>query len=175
MSKDTRLAIVIPCYNEEGLIASTTDRLIEVIDDLINKGKVSPNSYIYMVNDGSADNTWMEIQKAAVKYEGRIKAAKFSTNFGNQKALRAGMLGANKIGCDALVTIDADLQDDTKVIEEMVDKVTKDIENTIKALTHTSTICTIDNYMIISPLHHTIKLITFFSIGARNQTTRHHD
>ena len=125
MSKDTRLAIVIPCYNEEGLIGSTTDRLIEVLDDLIKKEKIAPTSFIYLVNDGSADNTWTEIQKAAVKYGERIKAAKFSVNFGNQKALLAGMTGANRIGCDALVTIDADLQQDENKIVVFINKYDK--------------------------------------------------
>lgn len=122
MAKDTRLAIVIPCYNEEGLIYSTTDRLIELMDDLISREKISPDSYIFLVNDGSKDKTWYEIQVSSEKHKGRIKAAKFSRNFGNQKALLAGMLGARKIGCDAVITIDADLQQDETKIEEFVEK-----------------------------------------------------
>ena len=130
MAKDTRLAIVIPCYNEEGLIYSTTDRLIELMDDLISREKISPDSYIFLVNDGSKDKTWYEIQVSSEKHKGRIKAAKFSRNFGNQKALLAGMLGARKIGCDAVITIDADLQqDETKImvaklylVSEMIEK-----------------------------------------------------
>ena len=82
MAKDTRLAIVIPCYNEEGLICSTTDRLIELMDDLISREKISPDSYIFLVNDGSKDKTWYEIQVSSEKHKGRIKAAKFSRNFG---------------------------------------------------------------------------------------------
>ena len=122
MSKDTRLAIVVPCYNEEGLILSTTNRLIEILDDLIKKEKISQNSYIYFVNDGSQDNTWKEIKEASQKYPQRVRASKFSVNFGNQKALLAGMLNSRKVGCDALVTIDADLQQDETKIEEFVDK-----------------------------------------------------
>jgi len=122
MSKDTRLAIVIPCFNEEGLIHSTTDRLIEVIEDLIKKEKVSQSSFIYLVDDGSSDTTWLKIKEASIKNPDRIKGAKFSINFGNQKALLSGMLGAHKIGCDALVTIDADLQQDENKIEEFIDK-----------------------------------------------------
>ena len=122
MAKDTRLAIVIPCYNEEGLIFSTTDRLIELMDDLISREKISPESYIYLVNDGSKDKTWYEIRVSCEKYKGRVKADKFSRNFGNQRALLAGMLGAYNIGCDAVVTIDADLQQDETKIEEFVEK-----------------------------------------------------
>ena len=121
MAKDTRLAIVIPCYNEEGLIFSTTDRLIDLMDDLISREKISPESYIYLVNDGSKDKTWYEIRVSCEKYKGRVKAAKFSRNFGNQKALLAGMLGAYNIGCDAVVTIDADLQQRPELILRMID------------------------------------------------------
>lgn len=122
MGKDTRLAIVIPCYNEEGLIHSTTDRLIELMNDLIQREKISSESYIYLINDGSKDNTWKEIKESCEKHAGRIKASSFSRNFGNQKALLAGMTGAHNIGCDALVTIDADLQQDETKIEEFVQK-----------------------------------------------------
>ena len=122
MAKDTRLAIVIPCYNEAELIRSTTQRLLEVMDELEKKEKISQYSYIYLVDDGSKDSTWLEIAKAVARHPNRIKGAKFSTNFGNQNALLAGMLGANKIGCSAVITIDADLQQDENKIEEFVDK-----------------------------------------------------
>ena len=122
MSKNTRLAIAIPCFCEEKLIESTTERLLEVMDDLEKKEKISSSSYIYLVDDGSSDNTWYEIAKAVAKHPNRIKGAKFSTNYGNQKALLAGMLGAKKIGCDAVLTIDADLQQDENKIEEFIDK-----------------------------------------------------
>jgi len=122
MAINTKLAIVIPCFNEEGLISSTTDRLLEVLDDLIKKEKISSSSFLYLVDDGSSDNTWPNIKLASIKHPDRIKATKFSVNFGNQKALISGMLGAYKLGCDALVTIDADLQQDENKIEEFVDK-----------------------------------------------------
>lgn len=122
MAKDTVLAIVIPCFNEEGLIKSTTDRLLEVLSDLENKGKISSKSFIYLVDDGSKDKTWYEIVLSNQRNPQKIKALKFSTNFGNQKALIAGLTEANKIGCDAAVTIDADLQQDENKIEEFIDK-----------------------------------------------------
>ncbi len=122
MAKNTKLAIVIPCYNEEGLISSTSERLVEVLDDLIKKEKISPESFIYYVNDGSSDKTWTEIQKVSIKHQGKIKASKFSRNFGNQKALLCGMMKANELGCDALITIDADLQQDENKIEEFIEK-----------------------------------------------------
>ncbi len=122
MSKNTILAIVVPCYNEQGAINSTTQRLLEILDILEKKNKISENSYIYFVDDGSADETWYEIAKNVAKHPNRVKAIKFSTNFGNQKALLAGLLGVKRIGCDAVVTIDADLQQDETKIEDFIDK-----------------------------------------------------
>ena len=122
MAKDTRLAIAIPCFNEQDLIKSTTDRLLEVLSELEKKEKISDSSYIYLVDDGSVDETWLEIAKAVARHPNKVKAIKFSGNFGNQKALLAGMLGAHKIGCSAVVTIDADLQQDENKIEEFIDK-----------------------------------------------------
>ena len=122
MAKDTRLAIAIPCFNEQELIKPTTERLLEILSDLEKKEKISDSSYIYLVDDGSKDDTWLEIAKAVARHPIKIKAVKFSSNFGNQKALLAGMLGAQKIGCSAVVTIDADLQQDENKIEEFIDK-----------------------------------------------------
>jgi len=92
------------------------------MDDLAKREKISDTSYIYLVDDGSKDNTWYEIALAVARHPNKIKATKFSANFGNQKALLAGMLGAKKVGCDAVVTIDADLQQDEGKIEEFVQK-----------------------------------------------------
>ncbi len=122
MAKDTVLAIAVPCYNEAELIKSTTDRLLQVLYDLEKKEKISDKSYIYLVDDGSKDNTWLEIGYSVARNPNKIKACKFSTNFGNQKALLAGLLEAKKIGCDAVVTIDADLQQDENKIEEFIEK-----------------------------------------------------
>ena len=122
MSKYTRLAIVVPCYNEQDAINSTTKRLMEILADLEKKDKISENSYIYYVDDGSTDDSWYEIAKNVAKYSNKVKGVKFSANFGNQKALLAGLLGVRKIGCDAVVTIDADLQQDETTIEEFINK-----------------------------------------------------
>ncbi len=122
MAKDTRLAIVIPCFNEAKLIQSTTDRLLEVLTDLEKKEKIYNNSYLLLIDDGSSDETWLEIAKAIARNPYKIKGIKFSANFGNQKALLAGMLKAKEIGCSAVVTIDADLQQDETKIEEFINK-----------------------------------------------------
>lgn len=120
MRKPT-LAIIIPCYNEELLIESTVNSLFEVINSLIEKGKILPDSYIYLVDDGSQDKTWSIIDDLHRK-NSLVKGTKFVKNYGNQKALLAGLLGVREIGCDCVVSIDADLQQDQWAIERFVDK-----------------------------------------------------
>ena len=118
----TQLAIIIPCYNEELVVKSTVERLLEVLGDIISKGKISNDSYIYLVDDGSKDKTWEIIEELHAKYGSRVKGTKFIRNYGNQKALIAGLLGVKNIGCDCVVSIDADLQQDENAIETFVDE-----------------------------------------------------
>lgn len=120
MRKPT-LAIIIPCLNEELLIESTTKSLLEVLNSLIEKGKILQDSYIYFIDDGSKDNTWSIIEKLHQENP-LVKGVKFVKNYGNQKALMAGLLGVREIGCDCVVSIDADLQQDQWAIEKFVDK-----------------------------------------------------
>lgn len=120
MRKPT-LAIIIPCFNEELLIESTVASLFEVINSLIEKGKILQDSYIYLVDDGSKDKTWSIIENLH-KQNPMVKGVKFVKNYGNQKALMAGLLGVREIGCDCVVSIDADLQQDQWAIEKFVDK-----------------------------------------------------
>lgn len=115
------LAIAIPCYNEELLIKSTTDRLLEVLKDLENKEKISEESFIFLVDDGSKDGTWEEISKAHER-NNKIKGMKFTRNFGNQSAHLAGLLESQELGADCILTIDADLQQDENSIEKFIDK-----------------------------------------------------
>ena len=117
----TTLAIIVPCYNEELCIRSTIKRLLEVMQMLNNKGKISEASYIYFVDDGSTDSTWQII----TEYNRRthhVKGTRFVRNYGNQKALLAGLGGVRKIGCDCVVSIDADLQQDEMAIEKFIDE-----------------------------------------------------
>lgn len=115
------LAIVVPCFNEELCVNSTVDKLLEVIAALVKKGKISDKSYIYLVDDGSCDNTWNMICDMN-KVCSAVKGVKFIRNFGNQKALIAGYEGVRNIGCDCAVSIDADLQQDEWAIEKFIDK-----------------------------------------------------
>lgn len=120
MRKPT-LAIIIPCLNEEMLIESTVNSLFEVINSLIEKGKIVEDSYVYLIDDGSTDKTWSVIERLH-KGNPLVKGVKFVKNYGNQKALMAGLLGVREIGCDCVVSIDADLQQDQWAIEKFVDK-----------------------------------------------------
>lgn len=115
-----RLAIVVPCYNEEEMIPLTTKELTGVLSDLITKQKIAQDSYILYVDDGSKDSTWELIRKFHEE-EKKVFGLKLAGNVGHQNALTAGMLNAME-HADIMISIDADLQDDTAVMEEMVDK-----------------------------------------------------
>ena len=119
MSKP-KLAIVVPCYNEEEVLPRTAKRLLEVLDGLISPNKINDESFILFVDDGSKDRTWTIIEDLA-KQNTKIKGLKLTRNFGHQNALLAGMEYIfNK--CDCLITIDADLQHDEQAIGEFVQK-----------------------------------------------------
>ena len=118
----SRLAIIIPCFNEELVVRSTVETLLRVMDTIIFKGKITTDSYIYLVDDGSKDSTWSIIEELRAKYGDRIKGTKFIRNYGNQKALIAGLLSVREIGCDCAVSIDADLQQDENSIETFIDE-----------------------------------------------------
>ena len=115
-----RLAIVVPCYNEEEMLPLTTKELTGVLSDLITKQKIAQDSYILYVDDGSKDSTW-ELIKKFHEEEKKVFGLKLAGNVGHQNALTAGMLNAME-HADIMISIDADLQDDTAVMEEMVDK-----------------------------------------------------
>ena len=119
--KIPQLAIVIPCYNEELCVKTTADRLMFVLKDLIKKNKISGDSYLYFVDDGSKDSTWSIIESLH-EYENSVKGLKFIKNYGNQRALMAGLESVKRIGCDCVVSIDADLQQDENAIEKFLDE-----------------------------------------------------
>lgn len=116
-----RLAIVVPCYNEEEVLQISSEALRGVLNTCIEKGKISPDSFVLFVNDGSKDRTWELIEAEHARYPRQIFGCKLAGNVGHQYALTAGLLTAKDLA-DVTVSIDADLQDDVNVIEEMVDK-----------------------------------------------------
>lgn len=116
-----RLAIVVPCYNEEPMLKISSEVLRGVLEDLIGKNKISADSFVLFVNDGSKDKTWSLIEEEHEKYPERVRGVKLAGNVGHQFALTAGLLTAKDLS-DVTISIDADLQDDVAVIEEMIDK-----------------------------------------------------
>ena len=116
-----RLAVVIPCFNEELCIERTVRQIFELFEHLIRLNKIKRDSYIYLVDDGSKDRTWEIIEELHSKYK-MVKGMKFVRNYGNQKALIAGLLGVKEFGCDCAITIDADLQQDENSIEKFIDE-----------------------------------------------------
>ena len=114
-----RLGIIVPCYNEELVLQETNRHLVELIQRMVVSGKISFDSRIYYVDDGSKDGTWNLIEFMS-QTSTHVAGIKLSCNQGHQNALLAGLLTAE--GNDALVSIDADLQDDVRAIEKMVDE-----------------------------------------------------
>lgn len=115
----TRCTIVVPCYNEEEVFEDSNKKLLEVLKDLISKEKISQDSYILYVDDGSKDKTWSKI-KTGYDNDEHVHGLKLAGNKGHQNALFAGLMYA-KENADISISIDADLQDDIAVIEEMID------------------------------------------------------
>ncbi len=114
------LWIVVPCYNEEAVLPITAPLFLEKIKNLIEGGRISDESRILFVNDGSRDGTWEIIRSLAgsdVHYLGISQ----SRNRGHQNALLAGLMEA-KDRCDITITIDCDGQDDVNAMDRMIDE-----------------------------------------------------
>lgn len=114
-----RLALVLPCYNEEEVLGSSVKRLDQLFLELTGKQKISKDSFALFVNDGSSDSTWELIRSLHERYP-FVKGLNLAHNVGHQYAIMAGMMKAKDMS-DAVVTIDADLQDELGCIEQMVD------------------------------------------------------
>lgn len=120
--KKSRLAIIIPCYNEELVVEKTINTLLNILKELTEKNKITNDSYIYLIDDGSKDKTWSIIEEFNKQAPEKIKGCKFIRNYGNQKALISGLERVKEIGCDCVISIDADLQQDEKAIERFIDE-----------------------------------------------------
>ncbi|MEN8762481.1 MAG: glycosyltransferase family 2 protein [Thiogranum sp.] len=112
-----KLGIVVPCYNEEEVISETASRLLALHSSLVSADQIEVESKIYFVDDGSKDRTWPIIEELSRQHS-NITGIKLARNCGHQHALLAGLYTAEG---DALVSIDADLQDDIRVIGRMVE------------------------------------------------------
>ena len=111
-----QLSLVVPCFNEEAMLPLAIPHLRELLADLIARGLADRGSKLWLVDDGSRDRTW-ELIDAASRTFHDVVGIKLSRNCGHQNALLAGLLNADG---DAVISLDADLQDDPGVIEQMI-------------------------------------------------------
>jgi polyisoprenyl-phosphate glycosyltransferase len=111
-----QLSIVVPSYNEEPVLPETALQLLATLDRLHAEGLVNDHSAVYFVDDGSTDGTWHVIESLSTAHA-RVRGIKLSRNRGHQNALLAGLFTAPG---DAVISIDADLQDDPAAIDAMV-------------------------------------------------------
>ena len=121
--KEKILYVVVPCYNEEKVLKETTKRLKEKLSNLIKRKKISKNSRVMYVNDGSSDKTWSIIKETNNK-EKLFTGISLSKNRGHQNALLAGLMTAKKYA-DIVISMDADLQDDINAIDQMIEEYNK--------------------------------------------------
>ena len=112
------LYIVIPCYNEQEVLPITAPMFLQKINDLAAAGKISPDSRVLFVNDGSKDRTWEIINELAASDEHYVGICQ-SRNRGHQNAVLAGLMEA-KSRCDITISIDCDGQDDINAMDGMV-------------------------------------------------------
>ncbi len=117
---DTKLCVVVPCYNEQEVLPITSKLFLKKLLDMIEKGKISDKSRIMFVNDGSRDNTWDIICDLAAEDEHFIGITQ-SRNRGHQNAVLAGLMEAKSMA-DITISIDCDGQDDIGAMEQMVDE-----------------------------------------------------
>ena len=113
-----KLATVSPCYNEEDVLRHSVERLTALFDRMVKEGLISSDSMMVFVNDGSKDRTWQLISELH-KENHYVRGINLARNVGHQNAIMAGMMTARE-WADAVITIDADLQDDIECIPHMV-------------------------------------------------------
>ncbi|MDD4202494.1 MAG: glycosyltransferase family 2 protein [Candidatus Omnitrophica bacterium] len=118
-----KIIFILPCFNEEEILHDTISKMETVLKGLISQKKIDEDSSIVFVDDGSTDSSWKMISEN-MTFKPFVKGLKLSRNFGHQLAIFAGMMEM-KDSCDAIITLDADLQDDLDVISIMIDKFNK--------------------------------------------------
>ena len=120
MNENKTLYIVVPCYKEQEVLPETSRRLGEKILALREQGKISAQSRVMFVNDGSSDNTWPIIRQLHEQNPEMFSGVNLSRNRGHQNALLAGLMTAVNYA-DMIISMDADLQDDINAVDGMVD------------------------------------------------------
>ncbi len=116
----TKLYLAIPCYNEEAVLPDSAKALRKKMRELMKNGKITQDSKIVFIDDGSTDKTWEYIRKMH-DFDSIFGGIKLSGNRGHQKALLCGLITL-KDSADAVISIDADLQDDINTLDDMLEK-----------------------------------------------------
>lgn len=111
--------LILPCYNEELVIDDSAAKLKELMEGLQKEKKISDKSRVVFVDDGSLDKTW-DLLKKLCENDGLFGAIRLAHNRGHQNALLAGMMSV-KDDCDAVITLDADLQHDINAIPHFIE------------------------------------------------------
>ncbi|MEM9435910.1 MAG: glycosyltransferase family 2 protein [Pseudomonadota bacterium] len=111
------LSFVIPCYNEEEALPALLEAIKKLSEALLASGRIAAPAEVLLVDDGSRDRTWEMIE--AARHTHGVTGLRLSRNQGHQAALLAGLLNAD---ADVTISMDADLQDDPSVVEEMIDR-----------------------------------------------------
>jgi len=117
-NKTPILGLVVPCMNEEEALPHSAQALKSKVESLVERKLIGSASKVYFVDDGSTDETWATIRRL-VEADERFEGIKLTRNFGHQYAVYAGLMHAQG---DALISIDADLQDDINAIDDMVER-----------------------------------------------------
>lgn len=120
MNEKNTLYIVVPCYKEQEVLPETSKRLRAKMVELMDAGKISRDSHVMFVNDGSSDDTWPIIRRLHESEPEMFSGVNLARNRGHQNALLAGLLTAVN-DADMIVSMDADLQDDIDAVDAMVD------------------------------------------------------
>ena len=119
MGKDVELFIVLPCYNEEEILPASAEKMMRLLQKLVEDGTVSAESRLLFVDDGSKDRTWELIEGLHEKHP-VCSGIRLSRNRGHQIAIYSGMVYAVEQGADCVITIDADLQQDIRAIPDFL-------------------------------------------------------
>lgn len=122
-----KLALVIPCFNEQDALSKTIPTMVNFLEATVLKYLLDENSYILLVDDGSVDNTWNLIQNSSIDYPKHIKGIRLANNVGHQNALMCGLEYVTN-RCTVAISIDADLQNELAAIHKMLDQYKKGYE-----------------------------------------------
>jgi polyisoprenyl-phosphate glycosyltransferase len=124
--KKPKVAIIVPCYNEEDVVEETAQKLAHVLNELVEHSKISKDSFLLFVEDASLDTTWDIIRRIARNVK-TIRAIRLSRRFGHQNSLMAGFMYARGKS-DCVISIDADLQQDENKIPAFIEKFSQGFE-----------------------------------------------